>query len=825
MKKRKTATVDLLGIAFRIASAAIWGLLVLAGGMFWNPSFRSWGVCIAGLGILMSFWLMSGFLRRRNSVHGNAVQWVWLAMILFLTAIQFTEQFIAPKLGCHHPARLEGTITISLIIQFTLIMLASMLAGEFLAEGQVARWLRESICCFMVLIYFAINLLVELYDTGFIHSGLWFCGVAGVALAGANAFSPSSNKKEIVGFQMINYQHRAAVTAQLIVAGVGLVGMLFLAKAELFAISLLVSAMIASLWWADFRFGRKIMYYWAALLAVAIIALGILWCPSITLTLLGQGESAFIETSSKGNGFGVMLGMIGLGGMAIFVGGLMWISAKAVAVSEDRSIGEKIRSLLWLAGCWLSVFGLWSGGAFFSLTTTITMAFAWGLLPAMAKMNIKSRSAWRFIAIFVIFAFWLNVSNNLTLVQKVAVTFGKRDLLLHALAGFTLCLILAWLVGKRRWQMPYIAIVAAIGIGALGEYVQKLISRRTLSMQDWQYHSKGVVIAAVIVLIVMAARYKRFTGASKDIEQRVGKAGKLLRISGMIGCLIALATGVIILFNITFKAIHGSKLHDVDILASDKLTPAEQQRRIEFRSKFIMGDTPNTFLAIVTTPSGSKMVPAWNSGSHHNRNGMCRASFPTGKLKPGLLNAIATADPYSEVGYLRKPFKFQVVGANQSMVIIDAYAALDWLKTKHDFAQEIKELSPAHTPVVLYGGTLIGYRNTRKFIRKQLPDVPVLGCNVPDKWQLASAASRAAIDMRYRNHPIVILAENPLAAWVIFRYFYQKETKIFIVGDQKLSKEFVASHKNGWKFKRFTQNSRRFKTVEEALKAISKSGK
>lgn len=206
------------------------------------------------------------------------------------------------------------------------------------------------------------------------------------------------------------------------------------------------------------------------------------------------------------SGAAVLVGAIGWAGAGLTAAGagacLIWFlicARRAGGRSRARAVVGSVAAVL--AGC-----AVLARGGPFCPAATLAVALTWGLLPAMAGCAGRDRSAAYVLAAVLAVAAVLGLARHPGLAQWSAEAFGLSKDSLHAPTGFLLAVLLAWLMGSRRFALGVVGVLLAAGAGALGEVLQAAVSARGVQMRDWLLHVLGSAAGFAAYALCIGAR-------------------------------------------------------------------------------------------------------------------------------------------------------------------------------------------------------------------------------------------------------------------------------------------------------------------------------
>ena len=509
--------------ARQLASIARWmlaGVVVFGMLMWWWPGFRAWGAMTSGLLVIWMLWLLWRIVADERTVPGHVLHVALVGPVAILAC-----HLVADGLsGGSGQSSLHGALDASMIFHVALISLGVMLAQSLLSE---AAWLDGllSICALAMMggtaaaitwgrpgvVRSSVTLL------GFAGVGVWLTPLWRARLAARAQARPADDRRgetrhaEEVGLipsptrsmRLARLFVAAAAAAILCAAGpaeamlaAGVVGMVLIVAAVVFPGHRVVRLAIG-----------------VALLGVAIVCISlpgveILW-PSIgPAGAVGMGEQAFADLGAGSSGATILartVGWLGLGWMAA----VMAAGAGRMLIAARKESGVHMgRMLTWTAATGVATLSFLAPGGLFVPAASLALVLTWGMLPAMLGWRCKARSGYVLLGALGCMLVLLGLAVGQGLVTWVAFSFaGSGDKVLHALTGFFLAMVMAWLWGSRRFWLGMLGIVAAALAGGVAEGLQGLVSSRNTDMADWLGHAIGCAAAIGPYALCLASRW------------------------------------------------------------------------------------------------------------------------------------------------------------------------------------------------------------------------------------------------------------------------------------------------------------------------------
>jgi len=485
------------------------GVVTLGALTWWWPGYPSWGTAAMGLLAVLSVWLLWRTVSARRDVPGHPIHLV-LAVPCLILAYHFVQRGLTGGADAHRA--LAGTLDVSMITGFVLLALGVMLSQSLLPRA--ARHVAVlGVCGGAMMVGPAAAMAwgrtepahTALAMLGFAGVGVWLSMLWGAAPPeGAAEPGPTGGRRlpriACLGVAALAAGALAVVAPLPAVLMAGIVGAALLLAGLLFArrrglllaagggLAIAVGATLSLVDWL-----RR------ALLGVLRQAQQAHW--------LGSGEEAFRHVSAGDGGVVVLAATVGWLGAAAFVVGLAaciaWLMVRARHGGVDPA-----RVVLWAAAAGAVGAALLAPGGMFIPGVVLAAAFVWGLLPAMLGCKESARSGGYLLAAMVVLGLLAAVSQRGGgLLGWSLAALGGGDALAHAVMGFLLAMLLAWLLGAERPWLGLVGIVLAGLVGGLGEAVQYALGTRTAELRDWMNHGIGCAAAALPYLLCMGARW------------------------------------------------------------------------------------------------------------------------------------------------------------------------------------------------------------------------------------------------------------------------------------------------------------------------------
>lgn len=738
--------------------------LVLFGMIFYRPDYKSWGVAAVALILAMLFWMLRGLHEHRNAVPGNPIQWVWLGLAVYLSGIQFLAQYfpgvIVPSSG------LAGFINISVILQLLMLSLGCLLFQEFMSRGQLGRWLREISSVGIILLSLAMD---SLFYVEIPHTAMWLIGCTGVMMAAANAFSSGTSRA--IGISGPDRRHQIAVWGQLIIAGLGMLWLLYGCTMRAFELFFCIIVTVLG-----FAFvSRK----WAFKSAMFYIPLGVLWWAvvmagslyfyydnaGLPISFWGCGELGARYFNGSDDGVTVLLNLVGLLGVGGMFAGMVAVSMMAALKTSGPGGAHFWKSVFWLTACWMATAAWMAKKAFFCISPLPVMMMAWGLLVTIADIRVKIHRAWRFILPMALGIFWLAIANESSLFQKAAFYFGYTDFSLHKIAGAVFCVFMVWWWAKGKWWWAVPAVIVAAMAGGLGEVFQRYFSRRNEDWNDWKSHLTGLTFILPIFLFVFAARAGLVSSDGKVIFVNGGWK-KYLRWFGIAGQGVAVVAVFYFWSFLIYRAIPSASSSDIDLVATDYVITSNRHK---FGNSFLFPAissrelTPGTaaFYGYYDGLPEKKMFSCCTNVNWRHLD-FSFLSFFVGDPGNGCYRLSLLGDPFSSCSFMQRNVLFRILDKQTPLLLIDTDSCMRWVAAdERAFIAKLNDLRSKFQIVFIHPGPWDKYCKDLPLLRGEFADIPVVGC-ARVTWDFRQAVRQFGSDIVIRKNQqrIVCLSDN-----------------------------------------------------------------
>lgn len=516
------------------------GVIVLGVLTWWWPGYRSWGAMSAGLILSLILWVSWRIVAGRRTVAGHPFYWALLipaAMGLYhLLWLSWDSSATTAGLG--------GAMTVTLLFQLALLVAGVMLVQSAFASDTRSGFITGPLfpSVFSLSVCLGASAAAVWAPVVLPRDAMALLACAG-ALGTIGALSPLTDSNS-------GTDSRAA-TAVLVACGALLVSVCLLA-AKVSSVSLYITAaMLAGCMLLSLLRGsrsRKIP-------VVAAVAVGVVLVVSVFVQasgaedpaamLLGRGEAALLEADLADAGLAVLDASLGRPALIL----LLTVSGASgvwLLMSRPASNIARVRAACWTSACGLSLVAMLSAGGLFIPAVTAALALFWGLLPAMCgTANVPRSGAW-LLAVLVGLMIVLGASASSGLLGWSVSALGGSDHTMHAVSGFLLALVLAWLMGARNVWLGVAGIVLAAFAGVAGELLQSFVPGRGASLESWLavlggnagrdawasvaaqlddivLHAVGAVAVLVFYLPAMGARWCESPDAPPATGSKLGR--------------------------------------------------------------------------------------------------------------------------------------------------------------------------------------------------------------------------------------------------------------------------------------------------------------
>jgi len=509
--------------ARQVASIARWmlaGVVVFGMLMWWWPGFRAWGAMASGLLVIWMLWLFWRIVAADRTVPGHVLHVALIGPVVIL-ACHLVADGLAGGPG---ELSLRGALDASMIFHIALISLGVMLAQSLLSE---AAWLDGLLSICALAMMGGTAAAITWGRPGVVQSSVTLLGFAGVgvwltplwrARGGTDAQAGPADDTDgeppcAEESGEAASRGRSKRLARLFVAAVAAAIGCAAGPAEAMLVAAVVGVvLIAS---AVIFTGRRIvrLVIGTALVGVAIVCIslggaGMSLPPIGPAGAVGIGEQAFADLGASSSGATILartVGWLGLGWMAaIMAAGTVRM---LIAARKDPTV-HLGRMLTWTAATGVATLSFLAPGGLFVPAASLALVLTWGMLPAMLGWRCTVRSGYALLGALGCLLVLLGLAAGEGMVTWVAFSFaGSGDKVLHALTGFFLALLTAWLIGSRRFWLGMLGIVAAGLAGGVAEGVQGIVSSRNADMADWLGHAIGCGAAIVPYALCVGSRW------------------------------------------------------------------------------------------------------------------------------------------------------------------------------------------------------------------------------------------------------------------------------------------------------------------------------
>jgi VanZ family protein len=496
-----------------LSAIARWLLvvLILMGSLtWWFAGYGVWAGLASGLLTVLVIQLMSQIAAGDTSLPGSPVHAVLVPAALIL----IWHLGVSGMGGRGLSAGLEGDVTSSLLLHLALLSLGIMLVQELLsaaASGAVVLMLGG----LAMIGSAALGMLLGPPEQP--HGALAMLGFAGVGVLLTGFWPPRDEEANYEDGPHWS-QHPLVRRGRLAVAAAGAVALAVAAPVQAGAVSVVagLAMVVGAVAFGSYR--RRLLGGGVLLLvcgAAAWLWLGEpLWRVELVLAAspIGRGELADVEPADGGLRFlGGMIGSLGVAATAaVFV---LVLAGMLVRSHPDRHYPA--RAVVWLATATVAGMAMLATGGMFTPSVSLGLILTWGLLSPMLQRQAPRRSGWIMLVVLAMLVVLLGLTRRAGLAIWMPVALRLGDKFVHGLAGFLLALVLAWLLGRRRWYwgLAGAAIAASLALG--GEAMQYLLTERNAEWADALAHLAGSGLGAVLYLLAHGARLTESQGAAQ----------------------------------------------------------------------------------------------------------------------------------------------------------------------------------------------------------------------------------------------------------------------------------------------------------------------
>ena len=478
-------------------------MVVLGSLSWWWVGYHSWAGLTAAVLVVLGLWLMWRTVAMQRTVPGHPIHLV-LAVPAAILACHFVHHVFLAESSAARPlaGELDLAMVFHLALAAALVMLTQSLFPQAAGHVGVFAVCGAAMMC-SSLVALAWQGVTQVADAltllGFAGVAVWLSVLWGLAPRDEVASVPQALRRRDLRLGCIGV---AAVTAA-ILARMSPVATVW--AAVVVGLSLVVGAVV-------FARHRLVL-----LIAGGVLSAGGLFLSSIYghplasfdvggVGAFGAGEAVFGRLSARSSGAELLLATTGwVGACCVGVGG--GLCAVALLVGARRRGADQGRAIVWLAATMLASAAVMIRGGTFVPAATLAAAFAWGMLPPMLGRPARDRGGAVLLIPVVMLMLALGVARSGGLVMWIARAYGHGDSVLHALGGFVLAAVLAWLFGWRRWWAGLTAIAVAALLGGAGELAQRVAtSWRSADLGDWTAHAVGSFLAIVPYMLCIGSR-------------------------------------------------------------------------------------------------------------------------------------------------------------------------------------------------------------------------------------------------------------------------------------------------------------------------------
>lgn len=682
----------------RLLVSAVWvrrlaqvllGLTLVAGVCLPMAGFRGWGLLTWGLLLTWQIWMAERIIWRHSRMPGHGLQWALLAMGLLLAGRMLQQQYGGPE---EHKTAVG--LTISLLTHLGLVSLGVLLV-ESLFAAKSTLWIVSRVLAGAVLLGGGVATMSHPESVG--ATGFWMVGMAGVLLAVAGLPWPRVEDCERRG------PARLRVDRWVLLGGGGAL-LVILAIPLLLRIPgdrLLLLRMAALLGWLGLGAGLaplpgRLLRWGVGVLWAGGVA-GILLLPAMRtvaeLPWLGLAGDAFVRLDPTGGLF-FLVEVFGLFPVVVL---FFFAACMAWAALASKTTGWPGR--FWTGGALLGLVAWTLPGLYDSPLATTALLVGWGLLPRMTGLTVRPRPAWILGLATLGLMVLIDIAADPGLLADLAARHGLDDKFMHGVAGFLVAMVLAWVLGSKRWWLGLIALVIGVAAGAAGEIAQKLFTLRNPELLDFRAHTIGVAVGLGVYLACLLCRWAEQITGTASYRKRVWKYRIGLLTRGGLTLLFVLA-GFLWLFValLEISGGDGAGTRGEMILAEGLYVSPYSWERAQWIPGICTLPLAGQMTLHYTINAGGELDRAWKR-SHEN----IAAVFARNSQHPPGRNSVSIVGlPYGELSGVRAAGFWTGVPVGEAIYLVDPLLFLDEtgaLPSRPDAAQ-VEVLSRPNTAVL-----------------------------------------------------------------------------------------------------------------------------
>ncbi|MHC4561631.1 MAG: VanZ family protein [Planctomycetota bacterium] len=496
----------------QVHSMARWMLtcVAVAAMLMWpGASLAGWGGLIVGILATMTLWLLGQVLIGDRRLLSQGFHWALLGPVA-IAAYHFISHRLAISDSWPPPA--AGPLDLSLLLHLGILSVGVMLTQNLLprSAGHAAVL---TICGAAMAGGAAIALAMGGPRASVMRHTLTLLGFSGVAVWLTPLWGMGRTRRPPEEYHPFRHPYvRRALVAAAIVASLAL------------TLTAPWSAVAAAAVMAGVLLTSSIVFPPRRALVIAIAGGLVIAATGATIVLgttapvvpvgpagpAGVGGLALANVSAGEHGLTLLGWWIGWGGTLWLVGGLTAAAVWRLLAAGKRRKGDQGRAIVWTSATALATCSLLGAGGMFSPATTVAVMLTWGLAPRMLGRPRVLRPGAELLVLVAAAMVAMGVARSTGLVGWSVDTLVAPDLAdkwMHAASGFLLAMVLAWVLGVRRWWLGAVGIAVAVLAGAAGEGVQQLfMTRRNPEWADWLAHGLGCLAALIFYSLCMGAR-------------------------------------------------------------------------------------------------------------------------------------------------------------------------------------------------------------------------------------------------------------------------------------------------------------------------------
>lgn len=690
------------------AGRGVW-LAVVAGVMLLGrPGYGAWGSVAAGLTVLLGFYLLRSVARRESRIEGN-----WIHAALWGLTVLLAFPMLLDTLREKPTLPLGGELQISMVFHLGLLSLGIMVTQGLAPTGvRHGRWIFAA--GVIVILGALCNVWQVSHDAAVISSLRWsLLGGCGMFLCVAGIrlrrHTPEGTSPRGLGFS-----RRAAVG--FVAAGL---------------------AAATGLWW------------WLG--------------QDVPLTVFGFGEAGFAWAFAGGESLGILVATTGVLGGLWFVGWCLALWVQALRAG-------RIESLAWVAARVCATAALLSPGGWVNPAVGMGFVVAWGLGPGATGAAGRVRSArisgWWFLGGLLMIFGMLGLCKHPGLIDQIGKVAGVSDKGLHGIFGFLVSLSLAWVLSSKRWWLGLIGWGGGVFLGALAEGAQSVLTAwRNAEWMDWELHAVGCLIALLLFLLGLMWRGEARRDGRWEAKPPLRRAIQIFSGVGVLLLLVAVGVGWL-----ATTARHAAKVMrqgPATVTLTDSMILADGKTRYLPGLTNQRGATYGTSM-LSAYPGESRLQRGWQS---HTKD-QWRVYLAVSTRQRGVCPVRGFGMPFGPLSYVQRHPCVSAVSPEQTVMVIDAPAALGWLQTNRDALTAL--VTGPRPAVFLHPGPAKAYLADRAILAKAFPAAPCLyELRRPPKTHWTTVLLRRSLAGRKKVAPpsMIFVTNEPGSLRIMRRHF------------------------------------------------------